>query len=179
MMTSSITDILQAAVEAPKTEMMTQEVIIQKEACVDNLIFNMVSLASYLYQLNTQAHLLHLNIECPEFLALHKFLKKQYEQHTTDFDTVSELVRSMDYLMPMCQNGLINAYKKFPNTKTYEAKESLVAYIKNLENGGMLSKAVVQMARQVEAPDVENYVAEILNNMFKSAWMLKATLRNA
>jgi hypothetical protein len=65
-MTSSITDILQAAVEAPKKEMITQEVIIQKDNCVDNLIYNMVALASYLYQLNTQAHLLHLNIETPK-----------------------------------------------------------------------------------------------------------------
>jgi starvation-inducible DNA-binding protein len=178
-MTSSITDILQAAVEAPKKEMITQEVIIQKDNCVDNLIYNMVALASYLYQLNTQAHLLHLNIESPQFLALHKFLQKQYEQHTTDFDTVSELVRSMDYLMPMCQNGLLSAYKKFPNTKTYEANDSLVTYLKNLEQGGMLGKAVVEMAKEVEAPDVENFVAEIVNNMFKSAWMLKATLRNS
>jgi DNA-binding ferritin-like protein len=43
----------------------------------------------------------------------------------------------------------------------------------------MLGKAVVEMAKEVEAPDVENFVAEIVNNMFKSAWMLKATLRNS
>ena len=68
---------------------------------------------------------------------------------------------------------------KFPNTKTYEANDSLVTYLKNLEQGGMLGKAVVEMAKEVEAPDVENFVAEIVNNMFKSAWMLKATLRNS
>jgi hypothetical protein len=79
----------------------------------------------------------------------------------------------------MCQNGLLSAYKKFPNTKTYEANDSLVTYLKNLEQGGMLGKAVVEMAKEVEAPDVENFVAEIVNNMFKSAWKLKATLRNS
>jgi DNA-binding ferritin-like protein len=67
----------------------------------------MVSFGSYLYQLNTQAHLLHLNLEAPYFLAVHKFLKKQYNQHIEDFDTVSEQVRSMDYRMPMCQCGHI------------------------------------------------------------------------
>jgi DNA-binding ferritin-like protein len=43
----------------------------------------------------------------------------------------------------------------------------------------MMGKTIVDMAKEVGAPDVENFAAEIVNNMFKSAWMLKATLRNA
>jgi len=179
MNSSAIPNILQAALEAPKQEKIIEEIVITKETNVDNLIYNMVSFASYNYQLNVQAHLLHLNIEHPLFLSLHKFLKKQYVQHTNDFDTVSELVRSMDYLMPMCQCGLFDAYKKFKSVKSYDAKESLVTYLRNLEQGGMMAKTIVDMAREVGAPDVENFVAEIVNNMFKSAWMLKATLRNA
>lgn len=179
MTSSSLSNIFQAALEAPKAEVITEEVVVTKEATVENLIFDMVSFASYLYQLNIQAHLIHLNIETPEFLALHEFLKEQYEQHIADFDTMAELVRSMDFLMPMCQCGLFDAYKKFRTTKTYEAKESLVLYLKNLEHGGMFAKEVVDMAKRVNAPDVENLTAEILGHLFKSAWMLKATLRNA
>lgn len=179
MNSSAIPNILQAAIEAPKQEKIIEEIVITKETNVDNLIYNMVSFASYLYQLNVQAHLLHLNIEHPLFLSLHEFLKEQYEQHIADFDTISELVRSMDYLMPMCQCGLFDAYKKFKSVKSYDAKESLVIYLRNLEQGGMMGKTIVDMAREVGAPDVENFSAEIVNNMFKSAWMLKATLRNA
>lgn len=179
MNSSAIPNILQAALEAPKQEKIIEEVIVTKETNVDNLIYNLVSFASYNYQLNVQAHLLHLNIEHPLFLSLHEFLKEQYEQHIGDFDTVSELVRSMDYLMPMCQCGLFDAYKKFKSVKSYDAKESLVIYLRNLEQGGMMGKTIVDMAREVGAPDVENFVAEIVNHMFKSAWMLKATLRNA
>lgn len=180
-MTSSnlpdLTEIFSNAAEAPTQEVMTEEVIVTKEATPDNLVYQLVSFSSYLYQLNIQAHLLHLNVECSNFLAVHKFLKKQYEQHLEDFDTVSELVRSMDYLMPMCQCGLFDAYKKFPAVKSYDAKEGLTIYTKNLEAGGMMAKDIVESARATGTPDVENHAASICGNMFKGAWMMKATLR--
>ncbi len=179
MTSSSISEIFQNASEAPTEEVVTKEVIVTKEATPDNLVYRMVSFASYLYQLNTQAHLLHLNVECSNFLAVHDFLKEQYEQHIADFDLVAELVRSMDYLMPMCQCGLMDAYKKFPSVSTYEAKESLTVYTKNLEAGAMLAKELVDAARETGAPDVENHAADICGKLFKGAWMMKATLRNA
>jgi hypothetical protein len=42
-----------------------------------------------------------------------------------------------------------------------------------------MGKDLVTLAREVECPDGENELAEIVNHMFKSAWMLKATLRNS
>jgi DNA-binding ferritin-like protein len=178
MTTSSLTDIFQSASEAPTQELLTEEVVVTKEATPDNLIYQMVSFSSYLYQLNIQAHLLHLNIECSSFLALHKFLKKQYQQHTEDFDMLAEYVRSMDYLMPMCKCGLMDAYKDFSSVESYDAKESLTLYTKNLEAGGMMGKDLVETARMTGAPDIENYAAEICGHLFKGAWMLKATLRS-
>jgi DNA-binding ferritin-like protein (oxidative damage protectant) len=177
MASSDLTDLLQAAM-APTEEIVTEEVIVTKEASLDNLVYKLVEFASYNYQLNTQAHLLHLNIEAPFFLAVHKFLKKQYQQHIDDFDVLAELVRSMDYLLPLCQKGLLCACKNFKNITTYEARPSLTLYIKNLENGGFMGKELIDLAREVGAPDAENEVAEIVGHMFKSAWMLKSTLRN-
>ena len=178
MSSSSFTNqLLQELPTAPTEEIVKEEVVVVKEASVDNLIYKMVELASYLFHLNIQAHLIHLNLEAPYFLAVHKFLKKQYEQHVEDFDTLAELVRSMDYLMPMCQKGLLGQYKNFKTTKTYEADESLVLYIKNLEDGGFMAKDVYTMAQEIGAPDVENHLAEIVGNLFKGAWMLKSTLR--
>jgi len=177
MASSDLTDLLQAAM-APTEEIVTEEVIVTKEASLDNLIYKLVEFASYNYQLNTQAHLLHLNIEAPFFLAVHKFLKKQYQQHIDDFDVLAELVRSMDYLMPLCQKGLLNAYKGFNNVKTYDAIQSLTVYVKNLEQGGQMAKDIINMSRIIDCPDCENELAEIVNHLFKAAWMLKATLRS-
>ena len=178
MTTSNLEEIFQA-VAAPTEEVVTEEVVIVKEASIDNFIFNLVEFASYNYQLSTQAHMLHLNLESPNFLALHKFLKKQYQQHLEDFDTIAELVRSMDYLMPMCGKGLLGACKDFKHVKTYDATESLVRYTKNLENGGYMAKDLYVMARECECPDGENEISQIVNHMFKSAWMIKSTLRTS
>lgn len=177
MTSSNIEQIFQAAGAAPTEELITEEVVIVKEANVDNLIYRMVELASYLYHLNIQAHLIHLNYENSNFLAVHEFLKEQYEQHVEDFDTIAELVRSMDYLLPMCQKGLLNAHKNFKTTKTYEPEASLIQYTKNLEEGGFLAKDVFKLAQEVEAPDVENEIATVVGHLFKGAWMLKATIR--
>lgn len=159
--------------------MRSEELEEQKPtASVDDLINQLIAVGSYLNQLYTQAHLIHLNIEGPLFLPLHAFLKEQYEAHITQFDTVAEFVRSMDYLMPMCARGLANAYKGFKHVKSYEARESLTVYVKNLENAGMMAKDVGALAKEVQAPDIENYMAELVGLMFKSAWFIKATLRD-
>lgn len=179
MNTSSLADIFQSASEAPTQEILKEEVVVTKEATPDNLVYHMVSFSSYLYQLNIQAHLLHLNIECSNFLAIHEFLGEQYSQHIADFDALAELVRSMDYLMPMCQCGLFDAFKKFASVKSYDAREGLTLYTKNLEAGAFMAKDLVEAAKETGAPDVENYAAEVCGRLFKSAWMLKATLRSS
>lgn len=149
-----------------------------REPAVDVLIENMVSLCSYLDKLYMQAHLIHLNIEGPLFFPLHKFFKKQYTQLVDEFDTIAELVRSMDYLMPMCERGLDNACSKFTHVKSYNARDMSTTYLQNLEDCGLMAKELVDLARQAEAPDVENLLANTVNFCFKSSWMLKATLRN-
>jgi DNA-binding ferritin-like protein len=177
MTSSNLSQLFQATAQVPTEEMITEEVVVVKEATVENLVFNLVQYASFTYHLNTQAHLLHLNLETPLFLSLHKFLKKQYEQHITDFDIICELVRSMDFLLPMCQKGLLGACKDFKHVKSYDATEGLTTYTKNLEAAGFIGKELVDMAKEVGAPDVENHIAAILGNYFKSAWMMKSTLR--
>ncbi len=147
-------------------------------ATVDELINQLVVVGSYLNHLYLQAHLIHLNIEGPLFLPIHEFLKNQYEDHIDQFDSVAEFIRSMDYLMPMCERGLTGAYKGFKHVKSYDARESLTTYLKNLENAGMMAKETGVLAREAEAPDVENYMADLVKAMFKSAWFLKATLRD-
>ena len=83
----------------------------------------------------------------------------------------------MDFLLPMCEKGLLGACKDFKHVKSYDATESLVRYIKNLETAGYTAKDLSKMAREVDCPDGENLMAEIVNHMFTGAWMLKSTLR--
>jgi starvation-inducible DNA-binding protein len=149
----------------------------EKEASVGDLINQLVSLCSYLDKLYMQSHLIHLNIEGPLFFPLHEFYKEQYTSLVEEFDTLAEFVRSMDYLMPMCERGLNAACPKFTHVKSYDAREMSTTYLKNLEQCGMMAKEAVETAREVEAPDVENALADTVKLCFKSSWMLKSTLR--
>ena len=177
MTSSNIQQILSEAALAPTGEIIKEEVVVTKEVSVDNLIFGMVELASYLYHLNTQSNLLSLNLESPNSLSMSEFLKEQYKQHLCDFNRMAEKVRSMDYLLPMCEKGLMGAYKNFKSVKSYDSRDSLVTYVRNLEDCGFKAKDLYDTAREVGAPDVEASLAEITGNLFGAAGKIKATLR--
>jgi starvation-inducible DNA-binding protein len=164
--------------ESPTGMMIIEEQEVKPVATADDLISQLVSMGSYINQLYLQSHLIHLNIEGPLFLPVHAFLKEQYESHIEQFDALSEFIRSMDYLMPMCAKGLQAACKSFKHVKSYDAREMLTVYTKNLESAGFMAKDLGMVAKEVQAPDIENYLAELVGMMFKSAWFLKSTLRN-
>lgn len=142
-------------------------------------IQQMISLASYVKELETQSHLLHLNFEGPNFLAVHEFLKGQYEQHLEQFDTLSEFVRSMDYLMPMSNSALRDAMPPVHEFTSYKGTDMLGVYYKNLEELGAKAKKVEPVAQKVGAIDIANYMADLVGMAFKAAWFVKATLRNS
>jgi DNA-binding ferritin-like protein len=112
-------------------------------------------------------------VEGPLFLPVHKFLKKQYFAHVDQFDQVTEFVRTMDTLLPMCEKGLLNAYKGFKHVKSYDMREMLITYLGNLEKVGMQAKEIGEMAREVQAPDVENYMADLVGPCSKPRGSLK------
>lgn len=144
----------------------------------DLLLQGLVRLAAFLKELETQAHLIHLNYEGSNFLSIHGFLKDQYESHLEQFDTVAELVRTMDMYMPMCACGLKEAVSPcFVNVKSYAGMQQLSAYLSNLEAMGQMAKDVEPMAQCIGAIDVANYMAELVGSAFKAAWFVKASLR--
>jgi len=145
---------------------------------VGGFIQQLISLMAYVHQLQVQSHLLHFNYECSNFLSVHKFLGKQYKAHQDQFDKIGEFVRSMDYLLPMCHNGLMDASPEFKHCTSYKPQEMLGTYYKNLEELGMKAKKLEPIAAKVGAIDIQNYMAELVGEAFKAAWFIKASLRN-
>lgn len=148
-----------------------------KRGDVPDFIRNLISLASYVKHLQVQAHLIHFNYEDNNFMGIHGFLKLMYDAHLEQFDRLGEFVRSMDYLMPMCNRGLDDACPKFEHVKSYDASNMLATYYKNLEELGNMTKKLEQQAAKIKAIDIQNYMAELCAEAFKAAWMIKATLR--
>ena len=138
-----------------------------------------ISLCSYLKELETQSHLIHLNYEGSNFLGVHAFLKEQYEAHLEQFDTVAEFIRSMDYMMPMCGSGLRDSAPVMQSVTSYKGTDMLGVYYKNLEELGMKAKKLEAVAEKVHAIDIQNYMADLVGQAFKAAWQIKATLRNS
>jgi DNA-binding ferritin-like protein len=149
-----------------------------KNGDVGGFIQQCISLASFLKELQTQAHLIHLNFEGSNFLGVHAFLKDQYEAHQTQFDTLGEFIRSMDYLLPTCSRGLAEAGPQFNHCTSYKGSEMLTIYYKNLEELGMKTKKLEPIAAKVGAIDIQNYLSDLCGQAFKAAWQIKATLRN-
>jgi len=150
-----------------------------KNGDVGSFIQQCIALASYLKELETQSHLIHLNYEGSNFLGVHAFLKDQYEAHLEQFDTLSEFIRSMDYLMPMCARGLSDASPGIQHVTSYKGTDQLAVYYKNLEELGMKCKKLEPVAAKVGAIDIQNYLADLTGQAFKAAWFVKATLRNS
>ena len=146
---------------------------------VGSFIQQCISLCSYLKDLETQSHLIHLNYEGANFLGVHAFLKDQYEAHLEQFDTLAEFVRSMDYLMPMCGCGLADASPGLQKVTSYKGTDQLAVYYKNLEELGNKAKKLEPIAAKVGAIDIQNYMADLTAQAFKAAWQIKATLRSS
>jgi DNA-binding ferritin-like protein len=145
---------------------------------VGSFIRQLIELSAYVHQLQVQSHLMHFNYEAANFTGIHAFLKDQYEAHIEQFDKLGEFIRSMDYLMPMCHEGLMDASPEFKHVKSYKPTEMLTVYYKNLEELGMKTKKLEPIAAKIKAIDIQNYMAELCGQAFKAAWFIKATLRN-
>ena len=149
-----------------------------KNGDVGSFIQQCISLCSYLKELETQSHLIHLNYEGANFLGVHAFLRDQYEAHLGQFDTLAEFVRSMDYLMPMCGCGLADASPGIQKVTSYKGTDQLAVYYKNLEELGNKAKKLEPIAQKIGAIDIANFLADLVGQAFKAAWFVKASLRN-
>jgi len=139
----------------------------------------LVALASLVKELETQAHLIHVNLEAPYFFGVHAFLQEQYEEHQKQFDRVAELVRTLDTFMPLCRRGLSDALPCFHDCGSYEARQMLLTYMANLEDCGAFVKQIWSMAHETKAIDIGHEMEGIAHNCYKAAWQIKATLRKS
>jgi DNA-binding ferritin-like protein len=141
-----------------------------------SLVGGLLRLAGHAKAMELMSHLVHLNFEGREFLEVHGFLKERYEAHLAQFDVLTELVRTLDYLVPV---GLNCSMSQLPYQLSDESTGAamLLQYLRNTEAFGMGAKELVKLAREADAPDIENYGAELVADAYKTAWFLKAILR--
>jgi len=64
------------------------------------------------------------------------------------------------------------------HVESYEPSNMLLTYYTNLENFAVNLKGIRKQAERIDAPDIENYIAELVGEMFLAAWKIKSILRN-
>lgn len=140
------------------------------------LVGGLLRLAGHAKAMELMAHLVHLNFEGREFLEVHAFLKERYGAHLEQFDVLTEFVRTLDFLVPV---GLNCSMSQLPYQLSDGASSELLLlqYLRNSEAFGMGAKELVKLAREADAPDIENYGAELVADAYKTAWFIKAMLR--
>lgn len=157
--------------------MNDQDDLKMKQEAKQALAQSMLCVAACIKELETQSHLIHLNYQGSNFFSIHGFLKEQYDKHVEQFDRISEMLRSLDFYMPMCSKGLAEAAHDFKHCTSMDGEQMLGTYLGNLEAVGMKSKCMSKMAKCADAEDVENLAADFVAAMFKDAWLVKSTLR--
>jgi hypothetical protein len=78
----------------------------------------------------------------------------------------------------MCARGLADSGPGIQHVTSYKNTDMLTVYYKNLEELGMKTKKLEPVAAKVGAIDIQNYLSDLCGQAFKSAWFVKATLRN-
>jgi DNA-binding ferritin-like protein len=139
----------------------------------------LIKLAAELKLLETQAHLIHLNYEAPNFLAVHAFLKDQYETHLVQFDTVAELIRARDSFVPISTVVLTGYCSCFREIEGYDPRSMLMIYYDNVLRLADVACELESLASSEQACDVANELATLVGQLSKTAWFLKATLRGS
>ena len=102
---------------------------------VGAFIQQLIGLSAYVHQLQVQSHLIHFNYEAGQTsLVYTSSLKDQYEAHVEQFDKLGEFIRSMDYLLPMCHDGLMEASPEFKHCTSYKPNDMLGCTTKTLRS---------------------------------------------
>lgn len=154
-----------------------EEVTMDQQPIHGPVVECLVKCAAFAKELETQSHLVHLNYEGGNFMSVHAFLKDQYEAHLEQFDVLSEFVRSLDFLMPMCACGLKDKVCGFRNVEQYDGRHMLTVYYRNLETLACMAKTLESCAADARVIDVQNYAADLVGQCMKGSWFVKATLR--
>lgn len=140
-----------------------------------NHVLQLVVLAAYCKELELQSHLIHLNYTGKDFLALHAYLKTQYQKHQEEFDALAEFVLTAGHFMPATACQLRSVLPHFEEIDTTKPDCIVSVYIDNLNTQAEMARNLAASAAAARAIDVEHYAAELVASAAKAVWFLTAS----
>lgn len=123
-----------------------------------------------------RSHVAHVNTVGRNFVSDHKLLGKIYEDLQGQIDTIAEILRTLDEMMPCCLTDIIDASEI--NTLPIDGdSDELLEQV--LEDLGTLKGCYLELmtvAEEEEHKEIANYAQDRVLAIAKFEWMLRSTL---
>ena len=129
------------------------------------------------YVLYFKAHSFHWNVEGPDFVQYHDFLKNFYEEVFESIDTYAELIRTTDQYAPTSLSRLLDLTSLEEASSIPEAVMMIKILAKDNEVFLLSLKNAYQQAEQTGELGISNYLQDRIQAHEKHAWMLKAIIK--
>jgi len=129
------------------------------------------------YVLYFKAHSFHWNVEGPDFVQYHDFLKNFYEEVFESIDTYAELIRTADQYAPTSLSRLLDLTSLEEASSIPEAVMMIKIIAKDNEVFLLSLKDAYQQAEQSGELGISNYLQDRIQAHEKHAWMLKAIIK--
>lgn len=123
-----------------------------------------------------RSHVAHVNIVGRNFYSDHKLLQKIYEDLQDQIDTIAELLRTIDGVMPEeIQDVLNNSH--IPTTIISGDSDTLLSEVKiDLEHLKGEYETLMTTADSEGHEEIANYAQDRILALAKFVWMLDSTL---
>lgn len=129
------------------------------------------------YVIYFKAHSFHWNVEGPDFVQYHDFLKNFYEEVFESIDTYAELIRTTDQYAPTSLSRLLDLTSLEEASSIPEAVMMIKIIAKDNEVFLLSLKDAYQQAEQSGELGISNYLQDRIQAHEKHAWMLKAIIK--
>ena len=129
------------------------------------------------YVIYFKAHSFHWNVEGPDFVQYHDFLKNFYEEVFESIDTYAELIRTTDQYAPTSLSRLLDLTSLEEASSIPEAVMMIKIIARDNEVFLLSLKDAYQQAEQSGELGISNYLQDRIQAHEKHAWMLKAIIK--
>lgn len=123
-----------------------------------------------------RSHVAHVNTVGRNFVSDHKLLKGIYESLQEEIDTIAELLRTLDEMMPCCLDDV--QATSAVNTAPMEGdSDTLLSEVQmDLEQLKGCYEELMSVAEEEGHKEIANYAQDRVLALGKQLWMLRSTL---
>ena len=123
-----------------------------------------------------KSHVSHVNIVGRNFQSDHALLNGIYDELQDQIDTIGELLRSLDAMMPNSIKQITETSYLSDNPVEGRADELLVGVMDDLEILKGTYEDLMADAERDGHKEIANYAQDRILSLAKHLWMLKSTL---